>query len=62
MISRSIGLENGSRVHYVVEKHEISPIYVGKIRLMQKSEYIKFVCFLDERFILMEKSKGGVNF
>ena len=26
MISRSIGLENGSRVHYVVEKPEISPI------------------------------------
>lgn len=28
---------------------------------MQKSEYIKFVCFFDERFILMEKEKGGVK-
>jgi len=26
---------------------------------MQKSEYIKFVHFFDERFMLMVKEKGG---
>ena len=46
LILRSIGLENGPRVHYVVEKPEISLI-CGKNPAHAE---------------IMEKSKGGVNF